>query len=78
MARIVGITTQKDTKGNITKVTIDVKKHRDILTPLLEHLASKDSDAFEKEWAAAKTSGSPVEEVFDRLETKIRSWEWQK
>lgn len=78
MARIAGITTKKDTKGNITKVTIDVKTHRGILGPLLEELAAKDNNAFEKEWASAKESGSPIEEVFDRLETKIRSWEWQK
>lgn len=79
MARIAGITTQKDIKGNITKVTIDVRKHRASIAPLLAQLAvNEEKETFEKEWKEAKQKGSTIDEVFDKLETKIKSWEWSK
>ena len=78
MGRITGITTTKDTNGNITKVTIDVKKHGEIIAPLLQQLESAENKEFEKEWIEAKNNGSLIEDVFERLEAKIRSWEWQK
>ena len=78
MARISGITTEKDTKGNITKVIIDVNKHREIIAPLLAQLTLTENETFEKEWAEAKSKGSSIEDVFGRLEAKIKSLEWQK
>ncbi len=41
MARIAGITTDKDQKGNITKVTFDFKKHEVKLRPILEELGGR-------------------------------------
>jgi rubrerythrin len=78
MARILGITTKKDTKGNITKVIIDVNKHREIIAPLLAQLTLTENETFEKEWAEAKSKSSSIEDVFGRLEAKIKSLEWQK
>ncbi len=74
MARIAGITTDKDPKGNIKKVTFDFKKHESDLRPILEKLGAIEEDEFEKKWK----TGKPVEEVFERLEDKIRSWKWDK
>ncbi len=38
MPRIAGVGTQKNTKGEITHLTIDVKKHKELVAPLLEQL----------------------------------------
>ena len=50
MARIAGITTDKDPKGNITKVTFDFKKHEAKLRPILEELGAIEEDEFDKEF----------------------------
>ena len=50
MSRIAGVATQKNTKGEITHLTIDVKKHRDIVAPLLEQLGVKTTSKFEEDW----------------------------
>lgn len=36
MARIAGIATKKDTSGNITHVTVDVRKHKEAAAALRE------------------------------------------
>jgi hypothetical protein len=50
MARIAGISTDKDTKGNIRKVTFDFKKHEADIRPILEKLGAIEEDEFEKKW----------------------------
>ena len=50
MPRIAGVATQKNSKGEITHLTIDVKKHKDIVAPLLEQLGVKTTSKFEKDW----------------------------
>ena len=50
MPRIAGVATQKNTKGEITHLTIDVKKHKDIVAPLMEQLAVKARSKFEEVW----------------------------
>ena len=72
MTRIMGITTQKIPK-DITKAIIDVNTHREIIAPLLAQLTAKENDTFEKEWSEARLKGSSIEDVFGRLEAKIRS-----
>ena len=74
MARIAGISTDKDPKGNVKKVTFDFKKYEVKLRPILEELGVIEEDEFEKKWKTGKS----VEEVFDRLEVKIRNWKWDK
>lgn len=38
MTRVAGITTKKNSKGKITHVTIDVRKHKEAIEPFLEKL----------------------------------------
>ncbi len=49
MARIAGIATKKNTKGEITHVTINVQKHREIITPMLYQLGVLDKSTFNEE-----------------------------
>jgi hypothetical protein len=74
MARVAGISTDKDLKGNIRKVTFDFKKHEVKLRPILVELGVIEEDEFEKEWG----EGAPVEEVFDELRAHIDTLKWNK
>jgi selenocysteine-specific translation elongation factor len=49
MAEVAGITTQKDTAGKITHVTIDVQQHKDKITPMLYELGVMEKTAFQIE-----------------------------
>ena len=59
MARIAGITTDKDPKGNIRKVTFDFKKHEVTLRPILEKLGAIEEDEFDRKCR----TGIPIEEA---------------
>ena len=74
MARVAGITTQKDRKGKISKVTFDLKKHGDAIMPILIQLWAVEEDGFEKDWKTAET----VEESLGKLKGEMRSWDWKK
>ncbi len=50
MPRIAGVATQKNTKGEITHITIDVKKHKEFVAPMLAQLGVKEKTKFEKDW----------------------------
>ena len=64
MARIAGIATKKNRKGEITHVTIDIKKHRDTITPMLEQLGVIKESSFDEEW---ERGGMTVEELKNSL-----------
>lgn len=49
MARIAGIQTKKNTKGVITHVTIDLRRHKEAL-PFLEQIGALERDDFEEKW----------------------------
>lgn len=74
MARIAGITTEKDFNGNIKKVTFDFKKHEVKLRPILEELGAIEEDEFDKKFR----EGTPAKEAIEKLRAKIRSWKWEK
>ncbi len=59
MARIAGVVTEKNAKGEITYVTINVKKHRAAIMPLLEQMGVVEKTAFMKEFE----KGLSVEEA---------------
>jgi hypothetical protein len=59
---------EKDSKGNISKVTFDLKKHGKEVMPILVKLGAVEEDAFEKEWK----EGVPVEKAFDMLIENIK------
>ncbi|MBC7390024.1 MAG: hypothetical protein H7329_12480 [Opitutaceae bacterium] len=73
MARIAGITTEKDSKGKISKVTFDLKKHRAEIMPLLIKLGAIEEDDFEKEWKKAES----VSDSLEKLKSEIKKWDWK-
>ena len=73
MPRIAGVATQKNTKGEITHLTIDVKKHKDIVAPLLEQLGVKTKSKFEEDWEG----GITLEEARTNLHRRIKEL-WKK
>jgi hypothetical protein len=62
MARIAGVITKKDTRGNITHVTINTKKHPEALGKLKD-LGLIEKTQFEKDYENAMT--------FEEFEEKI-------
>ena len=72
MPRIARVATQKNTKGEITHLTIDVKKHKDIVAPLLEQLGVKGNSKFEQDWER----GITLEEARANTHERIKKL-WQ-
>ena len=72
MARVAGITTQKNTKGEITHVTIDLKKRKEVI-PMLEELGVMEKTPFMQEFE----KGITIEESRKRAHAKIDSL-WKK
>ena len=58
MSGIAGIKLHKTPTGKIKSVTIDVKKHGDLLQPLLEKINAAEKEEFEREWAEAMKPNS--------------------
>jgi hypothetical protein len=58
MARIAGVTTKKDTRGNITHVTINTKKHPEAVGKLKD-LGLIEKTQFDKDFE----NGTPIEET---------------
>jgi hypothetical protein len=73
MPQVAGITTKKNVKGEITHVTFNVKKHKETITPLLNHLGILPKTKFQIECEA----GRPAEDVFDDLLIYTKSL-WEK
>jgi hypothetical protein len=73
MPRIAGVVSQKDTKGNITHVTINLKKHR-AAVPTLKELGLIEKTQFEIDCE----NGIPLEEARRRLHEHIDSLPWKK
>ena len=66
MAKIAGVTTKKDAGGNITHVTINVKKHKQAI-PVLKEMGLMEKTRFEKECEDAIT----LEEFRDSMKNFI-------
>ena len=62
MARIAGVSTTKDVKGNLDTITINLKKHK-AAVPVLRELGLLEKSQFEKDWE----SGISLEEVHQEL-----------
>lgn len=75
MARVAGITTQKNTKGEITHVTINVKKHREAFGQILEEMGVLEKSDLQKKMESQKwhTREEAEVEIFKKLD-KL----WQK
>ncbi len=73
MARIAGITTQKNTKGEITHVTINVKKHQEVM-PMLNKPGIVEKTKFQIECE----EGISLDELDNRLTKHIENLPWEK
>ena len=67
MPRIAGVITKKNIKGELTHVTIDVKKHKDSITPFLEKLGITTKTQFQKD----REGGLTIEEARARSHKAI-------
>jgi hypothetical protein len=73
MPRIAGVVTEKNAKGEITFVKIDVKKHRDAIMPVLEQMGVVEKSKFMQEFE----KGVPVKDGFKIVKTHINDL-WKK
>ena len=67
MPRIAGVITKKNIKGELTHVTIDVKKHKDSIAPFLEKLGITTKTQFQKD----REGGLTIEEARARSHKAI-------
>ena len=77
MAQVAGITTKKNTKGEITHVTINVKKHKEKI-PILTEMGLMPKSKFMKEWEAAIADGAKSPEEFKKEMYKFIDELWAK
>ena len=73
MITLDGVDAKINEKGEITHLTLDVKKHKNIVAPLLEQLALSEKEQFEAKW---KTGISP-EQMKENLHKRIEKL-WAK
>ena len=78
MSGIAGIKLHKTPTGKLKSVTIDVKKHGDLLQPLLEKIDAAEKEEFEREWAEALKTGCTVEQMRESMLAKIDALPWKK
>lgn len=76
MAQVAGVVTQTNNLGEITHVTIDVKKHHEIITPVLEQLGVVEKSRLQQ----MLESGTwlTVEESRQRSIDFVNSLPWEK
>ena len=68
MPQIAGIATQKNANGDITHITIDVRKHRKMITPVLQQLGITEKSKFKKEREAGYTIEQTRNMLLDHIE----------
>jgi len=73
MAQVAGISTQKNAQGDITHVTIDLSKHGEVFTPVLQQLGVIEKTPFQKEWDEAMSV-----EAFKEHQLKVVRSLWSK
>jgi BMFP domain-containing protein YqiC len=73
MIDIEGIETQTNKDGQITHLTLDVEKYKDILAPIMNQLALSEKEAFDNKWR----KGISPEELKQNLHKRIEKL-WAK
>jgi len=73
MPRIAGVITEKNAKGEITFVTINVKKHRKTIMPVLEQMGVVKKSKFMQEFE----KGVPVKAGFKTVKDHVNNL-WKK
>jgi hypothetical protein len=69
MANIEGISTRKNEQGEITHVTIDIQKHKEII-PMLEQMGVIEKSTFQKEFDESFSLEEARNILFERIENK--------
>ncbi len=72
MAAIVGITTKKNTRQQITHITVYARKHKEVI-PMFNEIGLLPKTKFQKQCE----KGTPIEGAFDEVKTHIKSL-WRK
>jgi hypothetical protein len=73
MAAIAGIKTTKNTKGQITHITVDVRKHKKVI-PIFNEIGLMPKTKFQEKCE----KGTPLEEARQELLAHVRSFPWKK
>ena len=73
MPRIAGVATKKNNRGEITHVTINVEKHRALITPMLYELRVIEKTTFQQECEQA----IPFEDFRKKMHKRVKA-AWQK
>lgn len=76
MSHIAGVVTQKNNLGEITHVTIDVKKHGAIIIPVLEKLGLVEKSKLQQKLES--DTWLTVEESRQRSIDFVNSLPWKK
>ena len=74
MPRVAGVATHKNTKGEITHVTFNLKKHKNTILPIMEELGVVQKSKFMQEFE----KGIPLEEAKRQTLNYVRSLPWKK
>jgi hypothetical protein len=69
MAAIAGIKTTKNSNGQLTHITIDLRKHKKAI-PVLNEIGLLEKTKFQKE----RENGLTVEEFRQAMHEKIKQW----
>jgi hypothetical protein len=72
MAAIAGVTTKKNAQGKITHITVDVRKHKEVI-PMFNEIGLMPKTKFQEQCE----KGTPIEEAFDEVKKHIKDL-WQK
>ncbi len=73
MAAIAGIKTKKNTRGQITHITVDVRKHKEVI-PMFNEIGLIPKTKFQEQCE----KGTPLEEARQELLAHVRSFPWKK
>jgi hypothetical protein len=73
MAGIAGVTTKKNTRGQITHITVDVRKHKEVI-PMFNEIGLMPKTKFQLECE----KGFTVEKTRQELLAHVRSFPWKK
>jgi hypothetical protein len=73
MSAISGITTKKNARGQITHLTVDVRKHKEVI-PMFNEIGLMPKTKFQEKCE----KGTPLEEARQELLAHVRSFPWKK
>ena len=74
MAQLAGIVTKKNTKGEITHVTVDIKKHKEKFLPIFTEMGVIKKTKFQERCETAMT----IEEARAKSIAFIKTLPWKK